>query len=212
MACVRLKSNWTWLLKTTRLPKLVMLLYRIHTSLQFTNTSPTKLIPGFKCHASPPQFRLFHPRAPFCTLKIIILPYPVLRHSLFRCQLLPIRSKGSHHLPMTCSDPPNINWLWITIGNHLITNHARQRLWSSQYMHLWARTLLLSLSLSISLSFPLPISSSFDGLELRLTLRQSRGITSTFQKSRISANPLVAYKRIPQEADIRAKILLTSFR
>ena len=128
MACVSLKSNWTWLLKTTRLPKLVMLLYRIHTSLQFTNTSPTKLIPGFKCHASPPQFRLFHPRAPFCTLKIIIPPYPVLRRSLFRCQLLPIRSKGSHHLPMTCSDPPNINWLWITIGNHLITNHARQRL------------------------------------------------------------------------------------
>lgn len=205
MACSSLKTNWAWRLKTTRLPKLVLLLYRIHTSLQPTNTSLTKSIPGSQCHAFP-QFRLCRPRALLCTLKIVTLPYPVLLRSLFRCQLLHIRYKGSHQLSMTFSDPPNINWLWIIIDTRLITNHARQRLWSSQYMHLWARTFF-----SLILSFPSNFVS-FDGLELPLTLRQSGGITSTFQKPRISANPLVAYKRVPQEADITAKILPTSFR
>lgn len=111
MACVNLKSNWTWLSKTTHLSKLVLLLYRIHTSLQLTNTSHTKSILGSKCHVFPPQFRTYHPRALLCTLKIIILPYPVLLPSLFQCQPLRIRSKDSHQVSMTCSDLPNTSSL-----------------------------------------------------------------------------------------------------
>lgn len=162
MACASLKTNWTWPLKTVRLPKSVLSLYRIHTFLQPSNTFHMKSIPGSKCHASPPQFRLCHHRALFCNLKIIILPYPVLLHSLFRCQLLRIRSRARHQLPMMCSDQPNTSWLWTTIDNQLITNHARQRLWSSQYMLLWART-----SLSLSLSFPLPTLSHLMGSSYR---------------------------------------------
>lgn len=128
MACANLKAHWTWPLKTVRLFKLVLSLYRIHTFLQSSNISHMKSILGFKCHASPPQFRICHPRVLFCTLKIMNLPYPVVLHSLFRCQPLRIRSKASHQLPMICSDPPNTSWLWITIDNRLITNHARQRL------------------------------------------------------------------------------------
>lgn len=96
MACASLKAHWTCPLKTVRLSKLVLSLYRIHTFLQSSNISHMKSILGSKCHASPPQFRLCHPRVLFCTLKIIILPYPVLLHSLFRCQLLRIRFKASH--------------------------------------------------------------------------------------------------------------------
>lgn len=151
MACASLKANWTWPLKTVRLPKLVLSLYRIHTFLQSSNKSHMKSILGSKCHASLPQFRPCHPRALFCTLKIIILPNPALLHSLFQCQPLHTRSNASHQLPMICSDLPNTSWLWITIDNRLITNHVRQRLWSSQYMLLWARTFFSFLCLFLSL-------------------------------------------------------------
>lgn len=128
MACASLRPHWTWPLKTVRLSKLDLSLYRIHTSLQSSNIIHMKSILGSNCHAFPPQFRLCHPRVLFCTLKIIIRLYPVVLHWLFRCQPLRIRSKASHQLPMICSDPPNTSWLWITTDNPLITNHARQRL------------------------------------------------------------------------------------